>query len=196
MSFPCLRRVISLWHQTIDLSPLLALILSSNTFWLPTLLSTWMGRVSCMTSTMASEKKGHVRPSSSCSIRILRGMLVRVSKQIYSFSISQKPSTKSITANFYSYSLTIFLWKLHHYGICWRELAWIQAFLGSRSQQVVIEVEEMESMPVTSCVPQGSVLCPTIFLNYINDLPDEVRSWVRLYADDTALCITIPVKCI
>ena len=83
------------------------------------------------------------------------------------------------------------LWKLHQYGIRGRELAWIRAFLGSRSQQVVIDGEESESIPVTSGVPQGSVLGPILFLIYINDLPDEVHSRVRLFADDTALYLTM-----
>ena len=84
------------------------------------------------------------------------------------------------------------LWKLHQYGIRGHQLAWIRAFLGSRSQQVVIDGEELESIPVTSGVPQGSVLGPILFLVYIlNDLPDEFRYRVRLYADDTALYLTM-----
>ena len=83
------------------------------------------------------------------------------------------------------------LWKLHQYGIRGHVLGWIRAFLGSRSQQVVIDGEESESVPVTSGVPQGSVLGPILFLVYINDLPDEVRSQVRLFADDTALYLTM-----
>ena len=83
------------------------------------------------------------------------------------------------------------LWKLHQYGIRGTALAWIRAFLGNRSQTVVLEGEESGSVPVTSGVPQGSVLGPILFLIYINDLPDELSSQVRLFADDTAVYLTI-----
>ena len=49
------------------------------------------------------------------------------------------------------------LWKLHQYGIRGTALSWIRAFLGNRSQTVVLEGEESGSVPVTSGVPQGSV---------------------------------------
>ena len=86
------------------------------------------------------------------------------------------------------------LWKLHQYGIRGQVLGWIRAFLGSRSQRVVLDGEESESIPVTSGVPQGSVLGPILFLIYINDLSDGIFSKVRLFADDTALYLTIEGK--
>ena len=80
---------------------------------------------------------------------------------------------------------------LHQYGIRGFMLDWVRAFLGSRSRRVVIDGEESESVPVTSGVPRGSVLGHILFLIYINNLPDEVSSRVRLFADDTALYLMI-----
>ena len=82
------------------------------------------------------------------------------------------------------------LWKLHQYGIRGIALAWIRSFLGNRSQTVELESEESGSVPVTSGIPQDSVLGPILFLVYIDDLPDGLSSQVRLFADDTAVYLT------
>ena len=57
----------------------------------------------------------------------------------------------------------------------------IHAFLGNRSQTVVLDGEEPGSVPVTSGMPQGSVLGPILFLIYINILPDKLASKIRRY---------------
>ena len=72
-------------------------------------------------------------------------------------------------------------YKLSHYGIRGNTLRWIQDFLANRTQQVVINGHGSSRSYVTSGVPQGSVLGPLLF---INDLPKEVKSTLKLYADD------------
>ena len=88
------------------------------------------------------------------------------------------------------------IYKLHGYGIRGKTLTWIKAFLNCRSQTVVLEGDCSEEVPVTSVVPQGYVLGPVLFLVYINDLPDKVKSQVRFFVDDTApyLAITKPAE--
>ena len=54
-------------------------------------------------------------------------------------------------------------------------------------QFVAINGSHSNISPVTSGVPQGSVLCPTLFLLYINDIVDVTKSELRLFADDTVL---------
>ena len=70
-------------------------------------------------------------------------------------------------------------------------MSWIKAFLTGHSQTVVLEGESSSEIPVNSGVPQGSVLGPLLSLLYINDLPENIQSQDRLFADDTAIYITI-----
>ena len=77
--------------------------------------------------------------------------------------------------------------KLMHYGIDGQTWSWIAAFLRNRTQCVVVDSETSSSTRVESGVPQGTVLGPLLFQLYINDLPDNVTSQVRLFADDCLL---------
>ncbi len=74
--------------------------------------------------------------------------------------------------------------KMSYYGIRDDTLSWVNAFLRGRQQQVVIDGETSSSSSVTSGVPQGTVLGPTLFLLFINDIASNISSSIRLFADD------------
>ena len=74
--------------------------------------------------------------------------------------------------------------KLSFYGINGNLLSWIKDFLLERSQSVILEGKISSSHPVLSGVPQGTVLAPLLFLLYINDIIEPIKSTIRLYADD------------
>ena len=59
--------------------------------------------------------------------------------------------------------------------------------LHRRTQQVVVNGATSSSTIVTSGVRQGTVFGPLLFLLYINDLPDNLSTSVRLFADDCIL---------
>ena len=74
---------------------------------------------------------------------------------------------------------------MESYGIIGHTKDWIENLLKDRSQEVVINNSHSSSKTVLSGVPQGSVLGPTLFLIYINDLPEVEDTTVKLFADDT-----------
>ena len=74
--------------------------------------------------------------------------------------------------------------KLDFYGIRRDTLRWVMALLSNRQQAVVVNGMQSSWKDVTSGVPQGSVIGPALFLLYINDIHDNIKSTTRLFADD------------
>jgi hypothetical protein len=86
---------------------------------------------------------------------------------------------------------SLLLHKLDFYGVRGKTNDWIKGFLNNRTQRVVAEGVESDIISVDSGVPQGSVLGPTLFLYYINDIASGSNSTIRLFADDTIAYLTI-----
>ena len=77
--------------------------------------------------------------------------------------------------------------KLYAYLIRGKILTWIRNFLTNRTQRVTVCGVSSNQVNVTSGIPQGSVLGPLLFLIYVNDLPEVVKSTIKLFADDTKI---------
>ena len=71
-------------------------------------------------------------------------------------------------------------------GISGKLLKLFQNYLSNRKQRVVLNGFSSEYSSIESGVPQGSVLGPQLFL-IINDLEKNIKSNVKLFADDTML---------
>ena len=79
------------------------------------------------------------------------------------------------------------LHKLRSYGMSGQIFGLISSFVSNSQLQVVLDRMSSQEYLGNAGVPQGSILDPTLFLLYINDLPDDVICNIAVYADDTIL---------
>ena len=84
------------------------------------------------------------------------------------------------------------LCKLRSMGISGELYNLLEIYLSDRFQRVYGQASSWR--PVLAGVPQGSILAPLLFLIYINDLPNELKSNAKLFADDTSLFTIVKDK--
>ena len=84
------------------------------------------------------------------------------------------------------FGMLVFLTRLCH-GISGEIFGLISSFLTNRQPRVVLDGKSSQEHPVNDVVPKGSILGLTLFLPYINDLPDDVTCNIAIYADDNTL---------
>ena len=82
-------------------------------------------------------------------------------------------------------SYDILIMKLEKMGITGAELNWFKSYLSERVQIVDINGNLSKPKKIKTCILQGSILGPILFLIYINDLYLVSKSLTLMFADDT-----------
>ena len=122
-------------------------------------------------------RKGH-----SCQTQLLTAV------NDWALTINQGQSTHAIFLDFAKAFDTVahqrLLLKLENLGIRGNVLNWIKGFISNRHQRVLLNGETSSWQPVISGVPQGSILGPLLFILYINDIGNNLKSPIKLFADD------------
>ena len=125
-------------------------------------------------------RKGH-----SCQTQLLATM------HEWASSLDKRNSTHAIFLDFSKAFDSVphqrLLLKLENIGVRGSLLDWFKAFLSNRYQRVLVDGHSSDWKPVTSGVPQGSILGPLLFLVYVNEIGDNLFSTTRLFADDCTI---------
>ena len=79
------------------------------------------------------------------------------------------------------------LCKLKAYSVTGGIFQIISSFLSGQKLKVVLDGKWSPEFAINAGIPQGSIFGPTLFLLFINDLPDIVRLKIAIYADETTL---------
>ena len=80
------------------------------------------------------------------------------------------------------------LFKLKSVGVSGNILAWFEDYLSDRYQRVCITNSASSWKKISAGVPQGYIL-GLLFFVFINDIVNEISSFVRQFADDTCVFV-------
>lgn len=77
--------------------------------------------------------------------------------------------------------------KLLQAGVSTELVNWLRSYLTQRRIRVRVGGNYSQWYEIESGVPQGAVIAPLLFLVFINDLPQNLESHTRMFADDTSI---------
>ena len=83
--------------------------------------------------------------------------------------------------------------KLEAYKLDRNALLWFESYLTDRTQLVSFKGETLTVRSITTGVPQGSILGPSQFVLFINDLPLHVHTQLDMFAYDTPPSSLLPI---
>ena len=141
------------------------------------------------TNNLLSPHQSGFRPNDSCS-----NQLLYITHEI----ISSLDKNREVRGIFLDMSKAFdkvwhqgLIFKLKTIGISGKLLSLLENFLSNRKQRVVLNGQHSDWLDINAGVPQGSILGPLLFLIYVNDLPNDLKSQVKLFADDVSLFSSI-----
>ena len=140
---------------------------------------------------LLSPNQSGFRPGDSCT-----NQLLSITHNIHSFfddysSLETRGVFLDMSKAFDKVWHDGLIYKLQNFGISGKLLYLLKDFLSNRSQRVTLNGQYSEWKDVKAGVPQGSILGPLLFLIYINDLSVNLKSTVKLFADDVSLFSTV-----
>ena len=132
-----------------------------------------------------SPKQSGLRPGNSCI-----NQLLSINHEVLSaFDIGLEVQRLflDVSKAFDKVWLAELIYKLRQNDICRDLINILNGFLTNRKERVVLNGQCSSWVDIRAGVPQGSILGPLLFLIYVNDLPDGLKSECKLFADDTSL---------
>ena len=132
-----------------------------------------------------------------CTFRSTADILTVLCEHIYnSLDAGGEPRdiTLDISKAFYKVWHAGLFHKVRAYGVAGRILSILESFMQELPLKVVLDGQSSPLYITNAGVPPGSVLGPTLFLVFINDIPNEVLSSIGLYADVTTLYSSVLVS--
>ena len=139
---------------------------------------------------LISTKQSGFRPGDSCIYQ-----LISITSDIYK-NFEKHDETRAVFLDISKAFDKVWhdglIFKLKSNGISGNLLQFLENYVSNRYQRVTLNGSESSWRSISAGVPQGSVLGPLLFLVYINDLTENIKSQMRLFADDSS--IFTPVK--